>query len=210
MLQGCHGYPFRIEPEASINQSCWMPVQKTHRLVRLAHHLRIKWKSYLGHLVLLLVLTGVQLWQTRHVPSGPAPELAVSVLGADGRLVTTTLSAWRALHPTQPVAIHFWAEWCPICRTEENSITRLGRDWPVLTVAMQSGDASQVRAALRQHDLPWQAVIDPNGDITRAHGFHAVPSFLVVDAKGQIRTPAVGYQTETGMRLRLWWVKLTS
>lgn len=107
-LHGCHGYPFTIEPEASINQSCWMSVPKNPLLVRLAHHLRIKWKSYLGNLVLLLVvLTGVQLWQTRHVPSGPAPELVVSVLGADGRLVTTTLSAWRALHPTQPVAIHF-------------------------------------------------------------------------------------------------------
>ena len=34
--------------------------------------------------------------------------------------------------------------------------------------------------------------------------------WLVVDAKGQMRTPAVGYQTEMGMRLRLWWVKLTS
>lgn len=87
-----------------------MSVQKTHLLARLARHLKIKWKSYLGNLVLLLVLTGVQLWQTRHVPSGPAPELAVSVLGADGKLVTTTLSAWRSLHPDQPLAIHFWAE----------------------------------------------------------------------------------------------------
>lgn len=188
-----------------------MSVQKNPLLVRLAQQLRIKWKSYLGNLVLLLLLlTGVQLWQTRDVTSGPAPELAVSVLGADGKLVTTTLSAWRALHPAEPVAIHFWAEWCPICRTEENSITRLSRDWPVLTVAMQSGGADQVRATLRQRELPWQAVIDLSGDITRAHGFHAVPSFLVVDAKGQIRTPAVGYQTEMGMRLRLWWVKLTS
>ncbi|WP_333709665.1 redoxin domain-containing protein [Malikia spinosa] len=205
------GSPFTIEAEASVKQSCRMSVQKNPLLVRLAQQLRIKWKSYLGNLVLLLLLlTGVQLWQTRDVTSGPAPELAVSVLGADGKLVTTTLSAWRALHPAEPVAIHFWAEWCPICRTEENSITRLSRDWPVLTVAMQSGGADQVRATLRQRELPWQAVIDPSGDITRAHGFHAVPSFLVVDAKGQIRTPAVGYQTEMGMRLRLWWVKLTS
>lgn len=188
-----------------------MSLQIINLRVRLSHYLRMRWKSYLGNLVLVLVvLLGIQLWQTRRVPSGPAPDLAISIVRADGSLITTTLSAWRALHPTQPVAIHFWAEWCPICRTEENSITRLSHDWPVLTVAMQSGDATQVRAALRKRDLPWQATLDPNGEITRAHGLHAVPSFIVVDTKGQIRTPTVGFTTEIGMRLRMWWVKLTS
>lgn len=177
---------------------------------RLARHLRARWRSYLGQLVLLLgVLTTLQLWQTRHVPSGTAPDLAVSLLAADGSRVNSTLSEWRAQHPGQPVAIHFWAEWCPICRTEEGSITRLSRDWPVLTVAMQSGDASRVAAVMSQRGLNWPVVIDSSGAITRAHGQQAVPGFIVVDGQGRIRTPAVGYQTEIGMRLRLWWVQLS-
>ena len=31
---------------------------------------------------------------------------------------------------------------------------------------------------------------------------------LVVDAAGQLRAPTVGYTSETGMRLRLWWARL--
>jgi len=36
----------------------------------------------------------------------------------------------------------------------------------------------------------------------------AVPAFLVLDAIGRVRTPAIGYTTGIGMRLRLWWVSL--
>lgn len=60
-------------------------MQKPPLLVRLARHLRTKWKSYLGNLVLVLVLVvlaGVQLWQTRHVPSGPAPDRNGNALAA--------------------------------------------------------------------------------------------------------------------------------
>lgn len=178
---------------------------------RVCTHLQLSWRSYLANLLLvLLVFTGVQLWQTRDVPSGLAPDLPVTLLQVDGSQASTTLSAWRARHPGQAVVIHFWADWCPICRTEEHSITRLARDWPVLTVAMQSGDAAKVNATLRKRDLPWPTVIDPRGEITRAHGLQAVPAFLLIDGQGRIRTPAVGYTTEIGMRLRLWWVSLRS
>ena len=169
----------------------------------------MKWRRYLGNLALVVaVLAGVQWWQTRGVPSGPAPDMAVSVVQADGRVVATSLAQWRAQYPGQAVAVHFWAEWCPICRTEEGSITRLGRDWPVITVAMRSGDAPRVLRHMRQRGLFWPAVVDTDGVITSSHGFQAVPAFLVVDAHGQIRTPTVGYTTELGMRLRLLWVRL--
>ena len=176
---------------------------------RLWAHLRARWRSHLGHLVIVaVVLAGVQLWQTRHVPAGPAPDLALTVVNPEGQVLATTLSAWRAAYPGQPVVLHFWAEWCPICRTEEHSVTRLGRDVPVLTVAMQSGEAAQVARVMRLRGLPWVAAVDPKGEVARAYGIQAVPGFVVVDRDGQIRTPTVGYTTELGMRLRGWWVRL--
>jgi hypothetical protein len=32
-----------------------------------------------------------------------------------------------------------------------------------------------------------------------------VPAFVVVDAEGRLRMPTVGYTSELGLRLRLWW-----
>ncbi|MES2386026.1 MAG: hypothetical protein V4593_15865 [Pseudomonadota bacterium] len=84
--------------------------------------------------MLVALVLAVQAWQTRHVPAGAAPDVTLSVLQPDGQVSSTTLNQWRQAHPGQVVALHFWAEWCPICRAEEHSVTRLSRDWPVLTV----------------------------------------------------------------------------
>ena len=176
---------------------------------RLRQNLRTRWKNHLGTLAMVLaVVFGVQAWHTRNVPSGMAPELAFTLIQPDGSRVDTTLAAWRAQHPGQPVALHIWAEWCPICRTEENSVTRLGRDWPVLTVAMQSGPADAVAGVLAKRELPWATAVDMRGALAQTLGFRAVPAFVVVDADGRLRNASVGYTSEIGMRLRLWWAKL--
>jgi thiol-disulfide isomerase/thioredoxin len=162
----------------------------------------------LGTVLLLVgVLLGVQAWQTRDIPPHwPDTGALLQVVDAQGAVYNQTLAQWRAAHPGRAVAVHVWADWCPICRAEEGTITTLQGDWPVLTVAMQSGSAAQVAAVLQQRGLPWSAVVDPQGQLSRALGVGAVPAFGVLDAQGRLRLPTVGYTTSWGMRLRLWWV----
>ena len=165
-------------------------------------------RSHLGTVgLVLLVFFGVQAWQTRDVPSGTLPDAAFTLIQPDGQRHSTTLSEWRAQHPGQAVALHVWAEWCPICRTEEGSVTSLSEDHPVLSIAMQSGPPDAVARVLAQRQLPWATAVDARGEIARTLGFRAVPAFVVVDADGQLRMPTVGYTTELGMRARLWWAQ---
>lgn len=178
---------------------------------RLVGHVRQQWKQHLGTIVLVLaVVYGVQAWQTRDVPATAPLDLPLTILQPDGTQSTTTLARWRDQHPGQSAALHVWAEWCPICRTEEHSVTRLGRDWPVLTIAMQSGPPEAVARVQLQRQLPWTTAVDLRGDMAHALGFRAVPAFVVVDAAGRLRTPSSGYTSEIGMRLRLWWATWTS
>ena len=121
----------------------------------------------------------------------------------DGRLLT--LEQWRAAHPGQPVALHFWAEWCPVCRAEEHSIGRVAQDWPLLGVAMQSGDGAAVARVMGTRGLHWPTVVDAQGEVARAWGVQAVPAFIVIRPDGTMGPVSVGYTTELGMRLRLWW-----
>lgn len=178
--------------------------------------LRQRWRSHLGTVLLVLgVFVAVQAWQTRHVPNQvDADALVLTVLSPDGMRTTETLAQalarWQQTHPGQPVAVHVWAQWCPICRAEEGSVSALAQDWPVLTVAMQSGDAGQVQALLRQRGLAWHTAVDPQASLSKALGVQAVPAFMVVDASHRVRMPTVGYTSALGMRMRLWWVRLMS
>lgn len=153
----------------------------------------------------LVVFIGVHLWQTRDITSGPAPELAFTWLSPDGSHSETTLAAWRAQFPGQTIAVHVWAEWCPVCKLEEHNVHRLAADHPVLTIAMQSGSADTVAQVLRQRRLPWHTAVDTKGQLALALGVRAVPAFLVIDSQGELRSASVGYTSEFGMRWRLWW-----
>jgi len=170
--------------------------------------LRQNWTSHLGTLLMFVLLyAGIHAWQTRSVPSGPAPGFSAPAAGSIAASQTVDFERWRALYPGQAVALHFWADWCPICRTEEHSVSRISRDWPVLTVAMQSGDAARVQGVLSKRELNWNTAIDAKGDIAKRYGLASVPALVVVDAQGQIRFAEVGYTSEMGMRLRLWWAQ---
>lgn len=166
---------------------------------------RRRWTRWLAEIgVFVLVLAAVQWWQTRDVPGGPAPDFdAVFADGARG-----SLAAWRAAHPGQVTALYFWAEWCPICKAQEGSVEALRADWPVLTVAMQSGDPAAVSQILKQRSLAWTTAVDPDGAIAARYGLRGVPALVVIDRAGELSAVAVGYTTGWGMRLRLWWAQL--
>lgn len=177
----------------------------TPALARLMDRLRRNGRSHLGTLLIVLaVFTGAHLWQTRHLPTGAVPDIPLRLNNGE----TLMLSDWRARFPGQPVALHVWAEWCPVCRAEEHNISRLQTDWPVLAIAMQSGGPGQVQRVLDQRGLPWTSAIDESGATARQLGVHAVPALLVLDARGSLSAASVGYTSEIGMRLRLLWARL--
>lgn len=162
---------------------------------------RVRWKSHVVTLLLFVAaVLGVNFWRTGGVPP-IAPDFSGTL--ADGTAVT--LAQFRARHPGKPVALHFWADWCPICRTEQHSISRLVRDpdLAVLTIAMQSGDAAHVQTVLHDRQLAWPTVIDESGAIAAAYALPGVPSFVVIDTDGHVRSAQVGYTSEIGMRIRL-------
>lgn len=167
-----------------------------------------KWRERGITLALLLaVWLGAQWWQTREVPSGPAPAFTLPAVSVqDGQQLS--LAQWQAAHPGRPVALNFWSESCPICKLQQPNVSSVGQDWPVLTIALQSGDVATVRQALGRRGLDWPTVVDARGALTKQYGIGAVPAFVVIDAGGQVRGVSVGYTSEIGMRLRLWWAAL--
>lgn len=148
-------------------------------------------------LVFILVIAGIRAYLQRDVVRGAAPAIAAHTL--DGARFDL-----REAHG-RPTLVHFWASWCPVCRAEEGTIADLARDYRVIAIAMQSGDADEVRAHVEKQKWPVPVIVDAAGTLARQYGVRGVPTSFVVDARGEIRAVEVGYTTELGLRLRLWW-----
>jgi thiol-disulfide isomerase/thioredoxin len=156
------------------------------------------WRNRIIQILLFfLLVAGIRFWQQRDMVSGAAPVLQGMTLAGQSYTLPT--------HPDHPVLVHFWASWCPICRTEQGSIDDIAHDNPnVITVAMQSGKSDAVASHLREQGISFPVLNDPDGSIARAWGVHAVPVSFIIAPDGKIRFVEVGYTTGIGLRLRLW------
>lgn len=159
---------------------------------------KIKWRNHAVNVLLfIVVVAGIRTWQQRDMISGTAPALRGATLTGQ----TYILPA----HPAQPVLVHFWGTWCPICRTEQSSIAAIAHDHPnIITVAMQSGRSEEVARYMREQGIDFPVVNDADGAISNAWGVHAVPASFIIAPDGKIHFVEVGYTTGLGLRLRLW------
>jgi thiol-disulfide isomerase/thioredoxin len=163
--------------------------------------LKQKWRKWaLEALVIVAVVVGIQVWQSRGLPEGPAPALAGALL--DGRPVSLdeTLKAAGG----KPVLVAFWATWCPVCKAEDGNIEAASRSQSVLSVAMQSQD---VAGHMAERGLTFPTIDDPDGALASTWKVRGVPAHFVIDGAGNVRFRVVGYATEWGLRARLWWAE---
>jgi peroxiredoxin len=162
-----------------------------------------KWLILIAETLFFIGLyLGLRTWLHRDVIHGEAPAFDAQWLQGG----EFSLSDYRGA----PVLLHFWASWCAVCRIEQGSIASIAEDWPVVTVAMQSGAAGEVRRYMDEHELAFPVLIDEQGGLARLYGVTGVPISFVIDADGRIRFTEVGYTTELGLRSRLWWVTGTA
>jgi len=103
-----------------------------------------------------------------------------------------------------PAVIYFWAEWCGVCNMMQQPMTAVLQDYPIITVAVKSGDKHAVQAYLTEKSLNWPVINDPLGTIAQQYQATGVPSIFFLNQQGEIVLTATGYTSEIGLRLRLW------
>lgn len=177
---------------------------------------RRRWRGLLVNLLIVVaIFVGVHWYKARPLASGAAPPLEAPLTaiappaqdrasGTDDARIGTEpmfdLADWHG----QPVLVHFWATWCPVCKLGEAGIDALREDFNVVTIALQSGNAAEINAYLREHDLGFAAIADPYGEIASAWGVQGVPTTFVIGEDGRIAFAGVGYTAGLGLRARLW------
>jgi len=149
-------------------------------------------------LIIVAIVFAIRMWQQKDMITGVAPSFQ-SVL-IDGK--TVNLEDYNG----KPLLIHFWADWCPFCKLEEGSITNINKDWPVLTVAYQSGDKANVIKHMKEREIDsWPTIVDDDSRLAELFGVKGVPASYIIDGNGNIRFTEVGLTSGWGLRARLWW-----
>lgn len=162
-----------------------------------------RWQRLLLEAVLIIaVILGAQYWQTRGLPEGAAPPL-VGVL-TDG--TTAGVGAGETANSAATL-VAFWSTWCPVCKAEEGNIVSVAKDYRVISVAMQSGDAATVSKHLKERAIDLPALIDADGRHAMNWRVSGVPTHFVVDGAGNVRFRVVGYATTWGLKARMWWAE---
>jgi len=93
----------------------------------------------------------------------------------------------------KPVILHFWASWCPPCRTEMPAMSKWVQAHPDVKVVMISLDYDQDGAVAfyKQKNIQ-QPLNMGNQRDTMALGVRGLPTTMVIDAMGNIKKRHMG------------------
>lgn len=150
--------------------------------------------------LIFIVLFAISLLMKRDVVSGVAPNFHAVML--DGKKFDLYEVKDR------PILVHFWATWCPVCSLEQSSINNIAKDLSVVTIAMQSGSDEILTQFMKNESLSFKVINDESGNLSQLYKISGVPVSFIVNDKNKIEFTEVGYTTELGLRMRLWWAGL--
>ena len=163
-----------------------------------------KWnfKTILKEILIVMVLMFIlsNIMSTLRKPdlaSSELPQIEVQLL--DGSIFS--------MEEGKPLILHFWATWCPTCKLEASNIESVSKEYNVLTIAVSSGNDTQLKSYIKKYGLGFSVLNDRDGSWAKRFNVEVFPTTFIYDAKGELRFTEVGYTTTAGLLARLKWIK---
>ena len=104
------------------------------------------------------------------------------------------------LYKKGPTLVAFWALWCEPCKVELKALKSLylkyhDKGFSLLTINQDSPrSVSKVRAFVSAQVLPFDVVLDPNGELLQSFSGQSVPYALLYDTTGHVVAKHIGYK----------------
>jgi len=151
-------------------------------------------KELITGAVLIFILSNIISYVRKpDLSSAQLPQLEVTLL--DGTLYK--------LQKGKPIIIHFWADWCKVCKLEAQNIETLSKKYEVMTIAVNSGDNAKVQAYMKERQLTFKVLNDVDSSWAKMFKVEVFPTTFIYDSKGELKFTEVGYTTTAGLFARL-------
>ncbi len=144
--------------------------------------------------IFLLVVIAMDWWRGKDLPLEQMPAMVADTI--EGERISL-----MELSQDQPVIIYFWATWCPVCEYVSPAIDTMSEYYPVVTVALSSGEDGKLAKYMAHHDYDFPVVNDPGYWLGKNWGIKVTPTILVVK-NGKITSYTTGFTSLPGIWLR--------
>jgi peroxiredoxin len=97
------------------------------------------------------------------------------------------------------IAIRFWADWCPFCKTEMRDIEPVYQKYKdqglvILAINVRQ-DQSTVQAFIKDLGISYGVLLDETGEVARAYGVSGLPISFFIGRDGTLQTRILGEST---------------
>jgi TonB family protein len=103
----------------------------------------------------------------------------------------------------QVVLLDFWASWCGPCLRELPSIEKLHREFKnkgVVILGVNPEEPDVARAFVRLRKFTFPTVLDEDHSVGQLYQIRAIPTVIVLDARGTVVAHFIGLRPESDLR----------
>ncbi len=105
----------------------------------------------------------------------------------------------------KPTLIYFWGTWCGLCSVTTPKVNTLAEQgYSVVSIAVQSGDNSEIQQYMNEHNYHFTVINDDDGDMFFNDWQGKVTPSYVVFNDGEVTQGITGIQPLWSLKLRLW------
>lgn len=140
----------------------------------------------------------ISLYRSQDLSSTPAQKINLTLI--DGSKYKFTSK--------KPILVHFWATWCPVCKTEASNIESIAKENEVLSIAVRSGSDITLQQYMKEKGLSYPVYNDKDGVLASQYKISVYPTTFIYNNKGELIFSEVGYTSTFGLWLRMWWASL--
>ena len=150
-------------------------------------------------LVFIVIYNVVNWWRQPMMPANPVLQFTTI---QDQTIDLQQMSQQR------PVLVYFWGSWCGVCRQTSPSVDKLAKsaDYPVVSVAVNSGEPNEVQQYLSQHGWQFLTINDEDGKIFTDWQGQVTPFFIILK-DGKMVQGLTGIHPAWELKLRLWLLR---